>query len=67
MSTIKPFETRKIGRAAWNTLLTSHVGKDQWEKIQKEKSCWFMQSEWNGKKYSLETYCSQHRAKFIQL
>ena len=47
--------------------MTSHVGKDQWEKIQKENSRWLMQSEWNGKKYALESYCSQHRAKFLQL
>ena len=26
-----------------------------------------MQSEWNGKRYALESYCSQHRAKFLQL
>ena len=67
LSTIKPFETRKNGCAAWNALLTSHVGKDQWEKIQKENSRWLMQSEWNGKRHSLESYCSLHRAKFIQL
>ena len=47
--------------------MTSHIGKDQWEKIQKENYSWLMQSEWNGKRYALESYCSQHRAKFLQL
>ena len=65
--TIKPFSRTKNGRGAWLAIMTSHVGINQWEKIEKENSSWLLNASWNGKKYSLESYCSQHRAKFQQL
>ena len=67
LTTIKPFENRKDGRGAWLALLSSHVGKNEWERIQRENSKWLMSAQWNGKKYDLQTYCSQHRAKYQQL
>ena len=53
LTTIKPFENRKDGRGAWLAILSSHVGKDQWERIQRENSRWLMTAKWNGKKYDL--------------
>ena len=47
--------------------MTSHVGINQWEKIEKDNTSWLLNSKWNGKKYALESFCSQHRAKFQQL
>ena len=67
VTTIKPFARRKDGRGAWLALLTSHVGTDKWEKIQKDNSAWLISAKWNGKKYSLDSFISQHRGKFQQL
>ena len=57
---IKAFARKKDGRGAWKSIVTSHVGIDKWEKIQKDNSSWLMSSKWNGKKYALESFCSQH-------
>ena len=48
-TTIKPFARKKDGHAVWNALLTSHVGVDKWEKIQKNHSTWLIPAKWNGK------------------
>lgn len=66
-STIKPFAQSKNGRKAWFALITSHVGMDKWEKIERDNSAWLMTSKWNGKRYSLESFCSQHRSRYLQL
>ena len=66
-TTIKSFARKKDGRGAWLSIVTSHVGVDKWERIQKECSSWLMTAKWNGKKYPLESFCSQHRAKHQQL
>ena len=65
--TIKPFARTKNGRDAWLALVTSHVGIDKWEKIERDNSSWLINSKWNGKRFSLESFCSQHRAKYLQL
>ena len=66
-TTVKPFARKKDGRGAWLALLTSHVGTDKWEKIQKDNSSWLVSAKWNGKKYSLDSFISQHRGKYQQL
>ena len=66
-NTIQPFKTRKNGRGAWSALISSHVGEDKWEAIQKKNRTWLMSTKWMGKSYSLEVFCSQHRAKHSQL
>ena len=66
-TTIQPFKNRKNGRAAWLSLLSSHVGADKWEYIIKTSSEWLMTAKWNGKKFSLEGFCSSHRSKYTQL
>ena len=65
--TIKSYSRTKNGRGAWLAIMTSHVGINQWEKIEKDNTSWRLNSKWNGKKYALESFCSQHRAKFQQL
>ena len=40
--------------------MTSHVAIDQWEKIEKDNTSWILNSKWNGQKYALEKFCSQH-------
>ena len=64
---IKPFARKKDERAAWNALLTSHVGVDKWEKIQKDYSTWLISAKWKGKKFSLDSFISQHRSKYQKL
>lgn len=66
-TTIKPFSRTKNGRGAWIALITSHVGTDKWERIQKENSAWLISAKWTGKKYALDSFISQHRSKFQQL
>ena len=66
-TTIKPFSRSKDGRGAWTALITSHVGTDKWERIQKENSAWLISAKWTGKKYALDSFISQHRSKFQQL
>lgn len=66
-TTIQPFKNKKNGWAAWLSLLSSHVGADKWEHIVKTCSKWFMTAKWNGKKFSLESFCSSHRSKYTQL
>jgi len=67
ITTIKPFARRKDGRGAWMALVTSHVGTDKWEKIQKDNSAWLISAKWTGKKYALDSFISQQRAKYQQL
>ena len=57
----------KEGSEAWNALLASHVGVDKWEKIQKDNSTWLISAKWNGKKFSLDLFISQHHSKYQQL
>lgn len=65
--TIKPYSRTKNGRLAWNAIISSHVGTDKWEKIQKEKTTFMMNVKWNGRQYSLEKFTGLHRASFISL
>ena len=65
--TIKPFSRTKNGRLAWNAIISSHVGTDKWEKIQKEKTNFMINIKWNGRQYSLEKFTGLHRAAFTSL
>ena len=65
--TIKPYARKKDGRSAWLSLISSHAGKDKWEKLQKDKMLFLMNTKWNGKVYSLEKFTGLHRSSYIQL
>ena len=67
LSTIKPYESKKDGRGAWNAIVTAHVGESKWIFIQRENSKWLINAKWQGKKQPLELFISQHRSKFQQL
>ena len=66
-STIKPFARGKNGREAWNALISSHAGQDKWERMQKDKFKFLMNTKWNGRSYGLEKFTGQHRSNFIAL
>lgn len=66
-STVKPFSRKRDGRAAWKALINSHAGSDKWEILQKENNHWLMMTKWNGRVYSLEKFCNQHRSRFVNL
>ena len=66
-STIKPFSRTKNGRGAWLALISSHAGQDKWERMQKDKLRFLMNTKWNGRSYSLEKFTGQHRSNFIAL
>ena len=64
---VKPYARTKNGRQAWLAMLSSHIGNDKWENIQREKMNYLMNTKWLGKTYSLEKFTSSHRAAFVQL
>ena len=66
-TTIKPFSRNKDGRGAWKAMLSSHVGDDKWEQLQRDKLKFLMNTKWNGKSYSLEKFLGQHRSAYVQL
>ena len=66
-STVKAFSRRRDGRAAWKAIVSSHAGSDKWEILQKENTKWLLNTKWNGRIYSLEKFCNQHRTKFVNL
>ena len=66
-SSIKSYSRSKDGRAAYIALVSSHAGDDKWEKLQKDKMKFLMNTKWNGKDYSLEKFCGIHRTAFVQM
>ena len=64
---VKPYSRTKDGRSAWKAMISSHVGKDKWENVQREKMSFLMNTKWNGKTYSLEKFTTSHRSAFVQL
>ena len=66
-STVKAFSRRRDGRAAWLALVNSHAGSDKWESLQKENVKWLLNTKWNGRVYTLEKFCNQHRSRFVNL
>jgi hypothetical protein len=66
-STIKPYATRKNGRQAWLSMISSHAGNDKWEQLQKDKIHFMMNTKWNGRSFSLEKFTGLHRSSFVQL
>ena len=65
--TIKPFTRLKNGRGAFQALVSSHAGKDKWEKMQKDKLSFLTSTKWNGRQYSLEKFTNLHRSGYVQL
>ena len=65
--TIKPYVRKKDGRTAYFAMVSSHIGEDKWDKLQKENLKYLMNTKWNGKVYSLEKFTGMHRSKFVQL
>jgi len=48
-------------------MLSSHDGDNKWEKMQREKLKFLMNSQWNGKSYILEKFLGHHRSEYVQL
>ena len=66
-NTIKPFSRSKDGRKAWLAMVSSHIGDDKWEQLQKDKMKFLINTTWNGKTYSLEKFTGAHRSAYVQL
>lgn len=66
-STVKAFSRRRDGRSAWQAIVSSHAGSDKWELLQKENNLWLLNTKWNGRTYSLEKFCNQHRTRYVNL
>lgn len=66
-TTVKAFTRIKDGRRAFLAMVSSHIGSDKWEQLQKENLKFLMNTKWTGKVYSLEKFTGLHRSKFVQL
>ena len=65
--TVKPYARKKDGRAAYFAMMTSHIGDDKWDRMQKDNLKFLMNTEWNGKVYGLEKFTGMHRSKYALL
>ena len=67
-ATLKPYQRRKDGRAAYLALISQHAGDDKWEKELKEQENLMKTRVWKGNSnFSLEQFIDQHRAAFISM
>ena len=66
-TTIKPYGRKKDGRSAWKSMIASHAGDDKWEKLQKDKTNFLLNTKWNGRQQSLEKFTGLHRSSYVQL
>ena len=66
-STVKAFARKRNGRGAWKAMKSSHAGNDKWEQLAKENNKWLLNTKWNGRVYTLEKFCNQHRTKYVNL
>ena len=66
--TIKPFQRRKNGRAAFESLTSQYAGIDKWELELKKQDNLLHTRKWRGQNnYSLEKFCQHHRAAYVSM
>ena len=61
-ASIKPFQRRKDGRAAWLALTSQYAGQDKWEQELKKQDGLLHTRVWRGQNnFTLERFVQQHR------
>ena len=66
--TIKPFQQRKDGRTAFESLNSQYAGVDKWELELKKQDKILHTRKWRGQNnYSLEKFCQHHHAVYVSM
>ena len=65
--TVKPYARKKDSRDDYFAMITSHIGDDKWDRLQKENLKFLMNTECNGKFYGLEKFTVVNRSKYVLL
>ena len=66
--TIKPFQRKKDGRAAFTALISQYAGVDKWENIIRKHDNILHTRKWRGQgNFSLEQFVQIHRSAFVAM
>lgn len=67
-ASIRPFASRKQGRAAYQALLAQYAGKDKWQQELKTQEAFIHTRIWKGNSnFSLEAFITQHRNAHVRM
>ena len=63
MSSIKPFQSKRNGRGAYEALTLHNLGNSKWEKVVQTAETWVSTRTWDGRnsRYTLKAHISKHR------
>ena len=65
-SSVKSYQRRRDGRAAYFALCQHNLGSSKWDKILEDAETYVSKREWNGKnyRYSLKLHINKHREAY---
>ena len=67
-ATIKPFQRRRSGREAFESIQNQYAGVDKWEIELKKQDAILHTRKWRGQgNYTLEKFCQHHRNAFVTM
>ncbi len=67
-ASIKPFQRKKDGRAAWLALSSQYAGKDKWEAEINRHEQFLHTRLWKGQSnFTLDKFIAQHRNAFVSM
>jgi hypothetical protein len=67
-ASLKPYQRRKDGRAAWFAIVQQYAGVDKWQAELKHQDDLLHTRKWKGQSaFSLEKFISQHRNAYISM
>ncbi len=63
ISSIKPFQSRRDGRGAYEALMLHNLGNSKWEKVIEVAETYVNNRSWDGKnaRFSIKSHISKHR------
>ena len=67
-ATIKPFQKRRNGREAFESIQNQYAGADKWETELKKQDAILHTRKWRGQgNYTLERFCQHHRNAYVTM
>ena len=65
-SSVKTFQRRRDGRAAYLALVQHNLGSSKWDKILEDAEAYVSKREWNGKnhRFNLKSHVNKHREAY---
>ena len=67
-NSIKPYQRRKDGRGAFESLSGQYAGVDKWEIELKKQNSLLNTRKWKGQgNFTLEKFCQQHRNAYVSM